>query len=202
MTGDTLRVLLPLAVVWGAAVVLPGPNFLVVVWVAAARGRRDAVLAALGVLTGALFWISAGLFGLKALFVALPFAGAAIRLIGAAYLIWFGLQMIFRPAAAVLDGATAASSYRAGLATNLSNPKSAAVAASLLAVALPEGAPALLGVEAFLLLIAISSSWYLSVAVVGSMPAVVHAFVAARRRITQGAGALFVLFGLRLALER
>jgi threonine/homoserine/homoserine lactone efflux protein len=167
MTGETLHVLLPLAVVWGAAVILPGPNFLVVVWTAAARGRRDAVLAALGVLTGALFWISAGLFGLKALFVA-----------------------------------TAASSYRAGLATNLSNPKSAAVAASLLAVALPQGAPALLGVEAFLLLIAISSSWYLSVAVVGSMPAVVHAFVAARRRITQGAGALFVLFGLRLALER
>jgi threonine/homoserine/homoserine lactone efflux protein len=201
MSSDAIQVLLPLAIVWAAAVVLPGPNFLVIVWIAAARGRRDALLAAAGVLTGAVFWISAGLFGLKALFVALPFAGTAIRFAGAAYLVWIGAQMVLRPAVAVA-GQAASASYRAGLATNLSNAKSAAVAASLLAVALPEGAPAVLGVEAFVLLIAISSTWYLSVAIVGSMPAVVRAFVAMRRRVTQMAGTLFVLFGLKLALER
>lgn len=200
---NSVAILLPLGLVWAAAVVLPGPNFLVIVWTAAAHGRQPALLAAAGVLTGAVFWITSGLFGLKALFAVLPFAGTAIRLVGAGYLVWFGAQMLLRPdSAATAARHPRAAAYRAGLATNLSNPKSAAVAASLLAVALPADASRVLDGEAFLMLAAISSGWYLTVAVVSSHPAVVRGFIAARRRITQAAGALFVLFGLRLALER
>ena len=201
--GDALAVLLPLAGVWALAVMLPGPNFLVIVWTAAAHGRRAALLAACGVLTGAAFWIVAGLFGLKALFVALPFAGTTIKLAGASYLVWFGLQMVFSAgAAAEGQGRRRGAAYRAGLATTLANPKSAAVAASLLAVALPPGAPGMLAGEAFAVLLSISASWYLTVAVVGSLPPVVRGFLVARQRLTQIAGAVFVLFGCKLALER
>jgi len=198
-----LHVLLPLAVAWALAVVLPGPNFLIIVWTAAARGRRPAVAAALGVLTGALFWISAGLFGMKLLFAALPLAGTAIRLVGAAYIVWFGLQMLLRPERAVgAAGGRGLAAYRAGLGTTLSNPKSAAVAASLLAAGLPaNSSPELVG-EAFLILIAISGCWYLTVALVGSLPPLVARLLAARRRLSQAAGAIFILFGLRLANER
>ena len=204
MTGnEALAVLLPLAGVWAVAVMLPGPNFLVIVWTAAAHGRRAALLAALGVLTGAAFWIIAGLFGLKTLFIALPFAGTAIKLAGAAYLVWFGLQMVFAAGAAAGEpGRRVGTAYRAGLATTLANPKSAAVAASLLAVALPPGAPAVLAGEAFAVLLSISASWYLALAVVGSLPPVVRGFLAARRRLTRIAGAVFVVFGCKLALER
>ncbi|HVY19040.1 MAG TPA: LysE family transporter [Bauldia sp.] len=198
----TLHILLPLAAAWALAVVLPGPNFLVIVWTAAARGRRPALAAALGVLTGALFWIAAGLFGLKVLFAALPVAGTAIRLLGAAYIVWFGLQMLLRPdrAGGASTGAGMAA-YRSGLATTLSNPKSAAVAASLLAAGLPADASPGLGGEAFVMLIAISSCWYLGVALVGSLPPLVARLMAARRRLSQVAGVVFILFGLRLAVE-
>jgi threonine/homoserine/homoserine lactone efflux protein len=200
--NDQLSVLLPLAAVWGLAVILPGPNFLVIVWTAAARGRRSALLATAGVLTGATFWVVAGLFGLKALFVALPFAGVAIKFAGAAYLVWFGLQMVLRPAVSGAPEARAGAAYRAGLATNLSNPKSAAVAASLLAVALPENADAWLAGEAVLLLLSISATWYTLVALIGSHPAVVRGFAAIRIWLTRIAGAIFVLFGIGLATER
>lgn len=201
--AETIALLLPLAGVWALAVILPGPNFLVIVWTAAAHGRREALLAAAGVLTGAAFWIAAGLFGLKALFVALPFAGVAIKFAGAAYLVWFGVQMVLSAGGAGGGAARrGGAAFRAGLATTLANPKSAAVAASLLAVALPEGAPGLLAGEAFAVLLAISASWYLAVAVLGSMPPVVRAFLAGRRMLTRIAGAVFVLFGLKLALER
>jgi len=197
-----LHVLLPLAGAWALAVILPGPNFLVIVWTAAARGRRPALAAAFGVLTGAVFWIAAGLFGLKLLFAALPVAGTAIRLVGAAYIVWFGLQMVLRrDRGASTTGYSGLAAYRAGLATTLSNPKSAAVAASLLAAGLPADASANLAASAFFVLIAISSSWYLGVALVGSLPALAGRLISVRRRLSQVAGAIFILFGLRLAVE-
>ena len=55
----TIHVLGPLAAVWALAVILPGPNFLVIVWTGATGGRRPALLAAAGVVTGAAFWIAA-----------------------------------------------------------------------------------------------------------------------------------------------
>lgn len=200
--ADTTAILLPLALLWGAAVILPGPNFLVIVWYAGAQGRGAALRAAAGVLVGAAFWIAAGLFGLKALFVALPFAGVAIKLAGAAYLIWFGVQLVLRARAARADADGRGAAFRAGLGTTLANPKSAAVAASLLAVALPAGAPAMLGVEAFGLLIAISATWYLSVAFATSHPAVVAGFRTVETALARITGALFVLFGIKLAFER
>ena len=203
MSGDW-AVLAPLAAVWALAVILPGPNFLIILWMGATRGRQAALATAAGVLTGAAFWVAAGLFGLKVLFAALPFAGMAIKFGGAAYLVWFGLQLLFerRDAAAVPETKRGGAAYRAGLATTLANPKSAAVAASLLAAALPVDAPRTLAPEAFVLLMAISSTWYLALAVVGSMPAMVRRFTAVRRRLAQVAGAAFVLFGIKLAIER
>jgi threonine/homoserine/homoserine lactone efflux protein len=201
---EACSVLAPLALVWALAVILPGPNFLVIVWMGASRGRAAALATAAGVLTGAAFWVAAGLFGLKALFTALPFAGVAIKLAGALCLIWFGLQLVLerRSATEVPDGAKAGAAYRAGLATTLANPKSAAVAASLLAAALPVDAPAILAPEAFVVLLAISSAWYLTLAIVSSHPAMVRRVVAVRRRLAQAAGVAFVLFGVKLAIER
>ncbi|MCB1488549.1 MAG: LysE family transporter [Bauldia sp.] len=199
----TIHVLGPLAAVWALAVILPGPNFLVIVWTGATGGRRPALLAAAGVVTGAAFWIAAGLLGMKALFAALPFAGTTIKLAGALYLVWFGIQMMIRAdAAPATEGPRRGlAPYRAGLATTLANPKSAAVAASLLAVALPAGASVWLVGAAFGVLISISAAWYVTVAIVGSMPVVVDRFTVMRRQLSRGIGALFTLFGLRLALN-
>jgi threonine/homoserine/homoserine lactone efflux protein len=199
---DAVSILLPLALVWGAAVMLPGPNFLIILWYAATHGRRAAFRTAAGVLTGAMCWIAAGLFGLHALFLALPFAGTAIKLGGAAYLVWFGIQLVLSKGGGRAGAMPRAKAYRAGLSTTLANPKSAAVAASLLAVALPEGGSTRLGVEAFLILFSISATWYLTVAAIASQPAVAAGFKVFERRLSQVAGALFIAFGFKLALER
>jgi threonine/homoserine/homoserine lactone efflux protein len=204
VTGDELAILAPLAAVWALAVILPGPNFLAVTYAATMQGRKAAILTALGSLTGTAFWLATGLLGLKALFAVLPFAGVAIRIAGAAYLVWAGFQMV-RRAGAPLDASrrsSALSAYRAGLATTLANPKSAAVAASLLAVALPPGEHALLTAEAFVTLFAISCSWYLPLALFASTRTMARVFTPMRKVIGRVAGAVFVLFGIRLAMER
>ncbi len=204
MTADGLAVLAPVVAVWALAVILPGPNFLAITYAAAMRGRRAAVLTALGSLTGTAFWIATGLFGLKALFAVLPFAGVAIRIAGAAYLVWAGVHMV-RGAGAALDAPhrnSVLSAYRTGLATTLSNPKSAAVATSLFAVALPPGHELTLGLEAFVALLAISCCWYLPLAFFASMPWMTRVYRPARAAIGRVAGTVFVLFGISLAMER
>ncbi len=201
MSGGALAVLAPLAAVWALAVVLPGPNFFAITYAAAAHGRKAAVLTALGSLTGTAFWIATGLLGLKALFVVLPLSGMAIRIAGAAYLVWAGIQMIRRAGPAAPRRGGTLSAYRTGLATTLANPKSAAVAASLLAVALPPGHHGLLAAEAFVTLFAISCSWYLPLALFASTEAMKRAFGPMRTIIGRVAGAVFVLFGIKLAME-
>jgi threonine/homoserine/homoserine lactone efflux protein len=201
--GETIAVLAPLAAVWALAVILPGPNFFAITFAATMRGRRAAVLTALGCLTGTAFWIATGLLGLKALFAVLPFAGLAIRIAGAAYLVWAGIQMVRRAGAVQgrpqwVSGLTA---YRAGLATTLANPKSAALAASLLAVALPPGHRPLLTAEAFGALFTISLCWYLPLALFASTAWMTRVFLPVRTAIARFAGVVFVLFGIRLATE-
>lgn len=65
MTADPLCVLVPLALVWALAVILPGPDFPVIVWMAANDGRKAALAAAAGVPTGAALGAVAGLFGIR-----------------------------------------------------------------------------------------------------------------------------------------
>ncbi len=204
MSGDALAVLAPLAAVWALAVILPGPNFFAITYAATLRGRRAAVLTALGSLTGTAFWIVTGLLGLKALFAVLPFAGMAIRIAGAAYLVWAGIQMVRRAgaAAAGVSRGGGLAAYRTGLATTLANPKSAALAASLLAVALPPGHHAGLTVAAFVTLFAISACWYLPLAVFASTGWMTRVFLPLRAGIGRAAGAVFILFGIKLAMER
>ncbi len=201
--GGEFAVLAPLAAVWALAVILPGPNFFVITYAATMRGRRAAVLTALGSLTGTVFWIATGLLGLKALFAVLPFAGAAIRIAGAVYLVWAGIQMVRRAGTALAAprGGGSLSAYRTGLATTLANPKSAAVAASLLAVALPAGHHVLLTAEAFATLFAISCCWYLPLALFASTTWMTRVFLPVRTAIGRVAGAVFVLFGIKLAME-
>ena len=203
MTADFFAGLAPVAAVWALAVILPGPNFLAITYAATMRGRRAAVLTALGSLTATGLWIATGLFGLKALFAVLPFAGVAIKIVGAAYLVWAGVQMV-RGAGAALAAPRSKSSlsaYRTGLATTLANPKSAAVAASLFAVALPPGHHVLPAVETFVVLFAISVCWYLPLAFIASTAWMTRVFGPVRVAVGRVAGAIFVLFGVKLALE-
>jgi len=192
-----------LAVLWLLAAMTPGPNFFAVMTMAAGQGRRAAIACAAGTVVGTAIWALAGFFGLKALFAALPAAAAAIKLAGAAYLVWTGLVLwraAGRPAGA-LPRTSTERAFLFGLATNLANPKTAAFAASLFAVALPVGTPAGLSLAAVAMVSAISSGWYAVVSVVGSTGPFARAYGAARAPILRGTGVLFGGFGASLAWE-
>ncbi|MGD1925602.1 MAG: LysE family translocator [Paracoccaceae bacterium] len=194
---------LTLALLWLLAAMTPGPNFFAVMHVAAGQGRRAAVACALGTVVATGVWALAGFFGLKALFVALPATAAVIKLAGAAYLIWVAVNL-WRSARAVDATSAPARTGRAflfGLATNLANPKTAAFAASLFAVALPADTSIELSLAAVIMICAISTSWYAIVSLVGSTRPFASAYVRSRALILRLTAVIFAGYGGKLAAD-
>jgi threonine/homoserine/homoserine lactone efflux protein len=103
----------------------PGPDMLLVVERASRRGFAAAAAAAAGVGTGCLVHTAAVAAGLSALIAASPTALTAIRALGASYLLYLGLRLLFARARAAADPVRASprGDFTTGLLTNLTNPK-------------------------------------------------------------------------------
>jgi threonine/homoserine/homoserine lactone efflux protein len=154
----------PFLVVAIVVVVTPGVDMALVTRNALRDGRRAAVLTALGINLGILFWVIAAALGLAAVVAASATAFAAIKLAGALYLIYLGLRALRssrrrrqpgRPTAAGPADSLGRGALRQGLVSNLLNPKIAVFFTSLL----PQFAGAH-GSAAGLLLLGLSStSW-------------------------------------------
>ena len=111
--------------------VVPGPDTFVVLRAALADGPRAGTWAAAGSAAGNVVWGAASALGVAALLAASGSAFAVLKLVGAAYLVVLGLQALVAAArgdslasgGAEPRSATAATSFRRGLASDLLNVK-------------------------------------------------------------------------------
>jgi threonine/homoserine/homoserine lactone efflux protein len=203
-----LGVLLSVAALWALAAVSPGPNFLMTARIAITRSRRAGLSAVAGIALGTAIWGAAGCFGVQALFVAAPWMYLALKLFGAVWLIFIGIQLIWRSrqgGPGDLDGSdptTASdSAFWLGLVTTLANPRSAISVASIFATTMPAEPSPLLSLLVIAVMVAVSVGWYGIVACLFTLRRVSIAYRRARRWIERVTGACFILFGARLAAE-
>jgi threonine efflux protein len=203
--------LLAVASVWLVAAVSPGPNFLMTARIAVARSRGAGLAAVCGIGIATAIWGICGLAGVKALFLAAPWAYALMKFAGAGYLIYSGARLIVlaekRSAAVALlpvegGGFSSRRAFWIGLATSLANPRSALSVASIFAVALPAQPSLALGVASVILMVMISVGWYACVVWLFAAEAVSNGYRRLRRTIDRVAGGLLILFGARMVLER
>jgi threonine/homoserine/homoserine lactone efflux protein len=188
--------------------VTPGPDTAYIIGRSVQMGWRGGAAAAIGICCGCLVHVFAAAVGLSALLMASSAAFTVLKWVGAAYLLFTGLQMLLsRPSPVAETAAPAESSlsrvFWQGALTNVLNPK---VALFFLAF-LPQfvAADSAHKTLAFLLLglifISTGTLWCLGIA----------AFAArAASRIRQSAGAmawvnrllggLFVYLGIRVAM--
>jgi threonine/homoserine/homoserine lactone efflux protein len=109
-------------------VLTPGPNMIYCVSRALCQGRAAGLISLAGVLLGFVMHLMAAALGLTALLIAVPFAFDAIRLAGAAYLLWLAWQAV-KPngtapfEARLLPHDRPAKLFSMGFLTNLLNPK-------------------------------------------------------------------------------
>jgi RhtB (resistance to homoserine/threonine) family protein len=186
----------------------PGPDTLYILGRSIAHGRRAGVAAALGICVGSIFHTGAAALGLSALLATSAWAFAAVKLAGAAYLIFLGVRALLQreqnaSGPAQFKRNTASAAFRQGVVTNILNPKVALFFLAFLPQFIDPAAPSKLA--AFLVLgltfVTTGTIWCLIMASFAS------AFSARLRGnptvatfLNRAVGSLFVLLGLRLAV--
>jgi len=129
--------LLGIALVELGLVIVPGPNMIYLISRSIAQGRRAGLISLAGVGLGFLTYLLAASAGLATLFALVPEIYVALKLAGAAYLLWLAWQA-FRPggtsvfAAQELEPDRPRKLFGMGLLTCLLNPKIAILYISLL----------------------------------------------------------------------
>lgn len=111
-------------------IVIPGPSVLFVIGRSIALGRRAGVLSVVGNALGTVPAVVAVAFGVGAIVAASVAAFTVIKIAGAVYLVWLGIQAIRHRRAGVdgLDRAPVSTStlLRQGFIVGLTNPKTIA----------------------------------------------------------------------------
>jgi threonine/homoserine/homoserine lactone efflux protein len=107
----------------------PGPAVLYIVTRSIDQGRRAGLVSMLGVHVGTLVHVGAAAAGLSAVLAASALAFSAVKLLGAAYLVYLGVRRLLERPGPAADGALRERRLRRafldGVVVNVLNPKTA-----------------------------------------------------------------------------
>jgi threonine/homoserine/homoserine lactone efflux protein len=196
-------------------ILLPGPDTVVVTKNLLIHGRRSALATSFGVGGGLAVWTLAAAVGIASLLKASEVAFTVLKLVGAAYLIWLGVQS-FRTAGRPIEGApglageparrrraaSARAGFRQGVFSDLANPKIGIFFTSLLpqfvdahrAVLLPSLA---LGA----VFVAMTIAWLTLYCLLAARLVDTITRPAVRTAMDRITGTVLIALGLRLATE-
>ncbi len=178
-------------------IVTPGPDTALTVRNTLVGGRVNGVRTALGVATGQSVWTLAASAGVAALVAASQPLFTAVRVAGAAYLVWLGISTIRGSRHNVLR-TPRGGGYRQGLLSNLGNPKMVVFFTSLL----PQFGTGFAELSALgLAFCAMTLVWLSLYAVAVARAGRVLLRARVRRALDALTGTVLVAFGARLATE-
>ena len=191
----------------------PGPDVLYIVSNALRSGTRAGIVAGLGITAGCFVHIVAAAVGMGALLAASATAFTVLKWVGAAYLLWMGVRMLLaRPsrgegglaAAPTVEAKPLRKVFLGGFWTNVLNPKVAIFFLAFVPQFIAPGtdnkalAFVLLGVLFNLNAIPVNTGWAVAA---GWMARRAGAIQRGMHWLDRAAGALFIGFGLKLALS-
>jgi threonine/homoserine/homoserine lactone efflux protein len=194
-------------------IMTPGPDTALTVRNALIGGRACGIATALGVSLGLAVWTVTASAGIAALLVASEPAFMAVKLLGAAYLVFLGAQSLWHAvrgdgAAHPLEGRaprslTPRTALRQGILNDLGNPKIAVFFTTLLPQFAPSHGPAFATLLAFgLLFCTMTFVWLVLYSVVIARAGEALRRPRIRRALDAVMGAALVAIGVRVAAER
>ncbi|CAD6563016.1 LysE family translocator [Paraburkholderia sabiae] len=193
--------------IYAAGVVIPGPNFVAVAHKAVSGRRSDTLALVAGIVTVNLFWATCAIFGIGMVFAIFPWLAVAIKLAGAAYLIWFGLRLVVsaRAGDAAVHHVSKSPIFRGaflqGIATNIANPKSIAFYAAVFSSATPAHVSTPTFFAMLVTVCVTATCWYGAVALVLSHSAIATAYRRMKAWIDRACGCVIVALGIRQAFR-
>lgn len=186
----------------------PGPAVLLAVSNAASHGARRALLGSVGNALGVFLVSATAMLGLGALLKTSAWLFAALKLAGAAYLIWLGIQTWRAPdepeaPTGAAPEASLAATFRGGFLVGISNPKLLIFAAAFFPQFITPDAPWL---PQFAVLVAtfvaVELAFYVVYALSGRRLAAHLVRGIWRRRLNRASGVIFAGFGVALLRYR
>jgi threonine/homoserine/homoserine lactone efflux protein len=189
----------------------PGPSFVLISRTAVTVSRRDGVAAALGMGVGGAVFATLALVGLIAVLQQVEWLFVALKVCGGLYLLYLGIR-IWRGAAEPLEieghnrspRSVTASVFRSfwlGLATQIANPKTAVVYASIFAALLPSNPSWVLLVTLPPAILLVETGWYAAVAILFSASGPQRTYLRSKRWFDRIAGTVLGALGVRLIVE-
>jgi threonine/homoserine/homoserine lactone efflux protein len=185
----------------------PGADMALVAKITLERGRRAALLATIGICSGLLVHATASALGLSVILATSAEAFTLLKLAGAVYLVYLGVQAVgtsFRhETVGVLAPRRTASPFVQGLLSNVLNPKVAVFYLTFMPQFMSPGDNVLLRSLAFAFAHGIMGVvWLTAYAYVLSRISAFLARSGLRRWLERVTGGVLIALGLRLALDR
>lgn len=192
-------------------VLTPGQDTFFILGRSLAGGRSAGIAAALGISAGTVVHTLAAALGLSALLATSQYAFAAVKYLGAAYLVYLGVRALLSRSETLPRAADGPSqgqwwvAFRQGMLTNLLNPKVALFFLALMPQFIAAGSRHKVG--AFLVLglsfVALGVCWCVMLAIAAAK---LRGFALRRPSavvlLNKLAGVMFIALGLRLATTR
>ncbi|MER5806734.1 LysE family translocator [Streptomyces sp. NPDC002033] len=204
--------------VLGLLTLVPGPDMAIVTRRAVSRGRADGLRTVGGIAAGLLLWGALTVAGLAALLAASAEVYLAVKLAGAAYLCFLGIQSLRRPGGGTDGGADGsggsgggsgggplpdrggAGAWRTGLVSNALNPKIAVFYTGLLPTLAPRDLSPAAGMALLVLVhVLLTLLWLGTYVYVLSRARQFFTRPRVRRAMDRVTGIVLIGFGVRVA---
>lgn len=189
-------------------VVSPGPSFVMVARTAVCTSRREGIAAALGMGAGGVVFAVAALLGLHALLLAVPSLYLVLKLIGGLYLACLGYRIWACAERPLMIGDLAeraptrtTRALALGFTTQISNPKTALVYASVFAAFLPGAQSLTFDITLVMLVFLVEAGWYSLVALSLASERPRSVYLRCKGWVDRLAGGVMIALGLKLALS-
>ncbi len=182
----------------------PGPAVLMSARTGVTEGLRTGFFLSLGIGAGAVFWATLALSGLAVIFQVAPTLLWAFKIAGGLYLVWMAIGM-WRHAGDPLPDTTdapprsAASAFRLGLVTQLSNPKPAVLLSAIFVGTVPPGTPLWVLIALLSYLFTVETGWNTIVARIFSLDRTRAGYISLKTVIDRSFGGLLALLGIKIA---
>ncbi|WP_112198239.1 LysE family translocator [Rahnella sp. NRRL B-41462] len=205
MTSDLIAVsAIGVAILFGA--MSPGVSFLLVARMAMSSSRRAALSVAAGMGFGASVFAAIALAGLHTLLTLVPSLYTGLKVAGGCYLLWLALKMFRRPSNRFNDSAgteevSVSKAFMTGVFTQISNPHTALVFASIFSAALSKNIQPAMYIILPTMAFVIDVLWYAVVACLLSTDGPRQAYIKYRKFIDKLSGGVMAFLGIRLLLK-
>jgi len=193
-----------LAALYLPVLLSPGPSFLMLSKTAVTESRHHSLLTAIGISSASILFATLAVTGIGLVAVHSPHLQTALQIAGGAYLLYKGVNMMWRaaPLTAVVEvgsgGQSLWQAYCNGLLTNLTNPHALVFFTTIFATLLASDLQGWAKPASVALVATLSISVNLLTVALFSFAGIQQHYLRAKKWIDRGAGLLLGTFGFKL----